>query len=138
MRAVRVPQEGNSFGGLKEFFFSARRHAVDERKAGGMDTRITGHLRTIEQAVKNNPGLRSILERDEDTGLQLLSRHPLQTYAVLAGFDVLGLIHRTSKIVEENHYDGVKVRRRIEEYLRKYADDRTLIGLAVFLGVPID
>ncbi len=103
-----------------------------------MDTRITGHLRTIEQAVKNNPGLRSILERDEDTGLQLLSGHPLQTYAVLAGFDVLGLIHRTSKIVEENHYDGVKVRRRIEEYLRKYADDRTLIGLAVFLGVPID
>ncbi len=103
-----------------------------------MDARITGHLRTVEQAVRNSPGLRSILERDDDTGLQLLSRDPLQTYAVRVGFDVMSLIHRASKIVEENHYDGVKVRRRIEEYLRKYADDRMLIGLAIFLGVPTD
>ncbi len=127
-----------SFCGARNGVFLARRQVVGEGKAGGMDARITGHLRTVEQAVKNSPGLRSILERDDDTGLQLLSRDPLQTYAVQVGFDVMGLIHRTSKIVEENHYDGVKVRRRIEEYLRKYADDRTLIGLAIFLGVPVD
>jgi len=102
-----------------------------------MHTRITGHLRDLVQVVNHNPSLKKILDEDGGAGSNPSLREHLQTPAFLVGCDCLELIRRASKIKEENNYDLTKVRRRIEEHLRKYADDRTIIGLALFLGVPI-
>ena len=103
-----------------------------------MHTRITGHLRELVQVVNHDPGLKKILDEDGDAGSKSLLDGPLQTPAFLVGCDCLQLIRKASRIKEENNYDLIKVRRRIEEHLRKYADDRTIIGLALFLGVPIN
>jgi hypothetical protein len=103
-----------------------------------MHTRITGHLRDLVQVVHHNPGLKEILDGDGNAASNPMLRDHLQTPAFQVGCDCLELIRKASKIKEGNNYDLIKVRRRIEEHLRKYADDQTIIGLALFLGVPIN
>ncbi len=55
----------------------------------------------------------------------------------MIGCDLLELNRKTVKIVEENKHDVAKIRRRIEEHLRKYATHEDIIGLALYLGVPV-
>ncbi len=103
-----------------------------------MHTRINGHLRELIQAVNHDPALKKVLDDPEDAAKNPLLRSRLLTPAFQVGCDCLELIRRASRIKEHNNCDVTKIRRRIEEHLRKYSDDQTIIGLALFLGVPIN
>ncbi len=102
-----------------------------------MHSRITEDLKKMEFSIKKDPELRQSISEKSGQELDPISPKPIQDQATKLGFDALGLICETSKIIEENNYDLIKTRRRIEEHLRKYADARTIVGLAIFLGVPI-
>ncbi len=101
-----------------------------------MHTRISGHLRDLVQVANQDPVLKKILDEDGNAANNPLLRNRLQTPALQVGCDCLELIRKASRIKEENHCDVTKIRRRIEEHLRKYSDEQTIIGLALFLGVP--
>lgn len=103
-----------------------------------MHTRINGHLRELAEAVNHNPVLQGIIDEDRRAELNPLVRNHLQNPALMVGCDFLQLKRRTAKIVEGNKYDIAKIRRRVEEHLRKYATDQVIIALALFLGVPVN
>jgi hypothetical protein len=139
----RVVTFCTSFRQIPELAMEKEKLGIDPRERRTpqegfpMHARITGHLRDLVQVVNHNPALKKILEDDGGDVSNPLLRDHLQTPAFLVGYDCLELFRKASKIKEENSCDLIKVRRRIEEHLRKYADDRTIIGLALFLGVPI-
>ena len=96
-----------------------------------------GHLRDLEKIVKGNPALQRIADPDFNGEINPSLRNHFQNCAVSIGCELLELNRRTVKIVEENKHDVTKVRRRIEEHLRKYATQEDIIGLALYLGVPV-
>lgn len=102
-----------------------------------MHTRIMGHLRDLEKILKDSPSLQRIVERDFKGEITPSLRSHFQDCAFVIGCDLLELNRRTVKIVEENKHDVTKIRRRIEEHLRKYATHEDIIGLALYLGVPV-
>jgi hypothetical protein len=102
-----------------------------------MHTRILGHVRDLEKIVKENPSLQRIVNRGFDVETPSPVPKHFQDCTVLIGCDLLELNRKTVKIVEENKHDVTKIRRRIEEHLRKYATHEDIIGLALYLGVPV-
>jgi len=103
-----------------------------------MHARITGHLRELVQVVNDNPVLQRIIGEDPKAATNPLLHNHIHNLAFLVGYDFLELNLKTSKMVEENKYDITKIRRRVEEHLRKYATDQEILGLALFLGVSIN
>ena len=103
-----------------------------------METRIWGHLRDLEDIVHRNPALAKIMDEDPRAETNPFLRNHIKDQAFQVGYDFLGLIRTTAKIVEKNKYDKTKIRRRIEEHLRKYGRDQSIITLALFLNIPVD
>ena len=103
-----------------------------------MNARIWGHLQELVEVVNDNPALQRIIDEDPKAAINTLLHTHIQKPAFLVGYDFLELNRRTAKIVEEKKHDLTKIRRRIEEHLRKYATDQDIIKLALFLGVPIN
>lgn len=103
-----------------------------------MDTRIWGHGAALAEAVSRIPALQKIMDEDPKAEISSLLHDHIKDSAFLVGYDFLGLIRKAGKIIEENGYDKKKIRRRIEEHLRKYPSDEIIIGLALFLGIPVD
>jgi hypothetical protein len=103
-----------------------------------MHARITGHLRELVQVVNDNPVLQRIIGEDPKAATNPLLRNHIHNLAFLVGYDFLELNLKTAKMVEENKYDIAKIRRRVEEHLRKYATDQEILKLALFLGVSIN
>ena len=90
------------------------------------------------QVIDKNPELLKIINGSSSWAEMdpLLRRH-IEDPACVVGSDMLELKRRTDKILEGEKYDITKIRRRVEEHLRKYATHQTIIGLALYLGVPI-
>ena len=101
-----------------------------------MHAKIMGHLRILAEIVNDNPALQGILDKDPKAEMNPLLHDHIHDPAFLVGYDFLGLIRGAGKIIEENQYDITKIRRRVEEHLRKYATEQSIILLALFLGVP--
>ena len=101
-----------------------------------MHAKIIGHLQILMQAVKDDPALQGMLDKDPRAEISPLLHNHIQDPALLIGYDFLALIRGAEKIIEENKYDITKIRRRVEEHLRKYATEQSIILLALFLGVP--
>ena len=106
-----------------------------------MHEKINGHLSELIRVVKENPELRRILDEDPKAKIRPLLRDHIPDHiknpAFLVGWDFVSLIEETARIVEKNQYDLGKIRRRIEEHLRKYAKEPLIIGLALFFGIPL-
>jgi len=102
-----------------------------------MHARIREHIRELLQMVDDNPTLKKIIDEDPKAEMNLLLRNHLQDPVFLVGFDFLKLNLRTGKLLEEKQYDLTKIRRRVEEHLRKYATDQDIIKLALFYGVSL-
>ena len=90
------------------------------------------------QAISDNPNLRGIIAKDPKAEVNPLLHDHIKDPAFLVGYDFLQLTRATARVVEGKKYDKTKIRRRVEEYLRKYATDQFIIGLALFLDVPIN
>jgi hypothetical protein len=103
----------------------------------GMHSRIREHIREMVQAVNDNPALKRIIEEDPRAEVNPLLRNHLQEPVFLVGFDFLKLNLRIAGMLEEKEYDLTKIRRRVEEHLRKYATDEDILKLALFYGVSI-
>ena len=103
-----------------------------------MQARITGHVRDLMKVIQDNPKLQGIIDKDPKAEVNPLLHDHIKDPAFLIGFDFLQLTQETAKVVEGKKYDKNKIRRRVEEHLRKYATDQFIIGLALFLGVPIN
>jgi len=102
-----------------------------------MKSRITERIREMMQTVDDNPALKKIIDEDPKAEINPLIRNHLQNNALLVGYDLLKLNLRTAKMLEEKQYDLIKLRRRVEEHLRKYATDQDIINFAIFLGVSL-
>ncbi len=102
-----------------------------------MHDRINGDLRKLAQVVRDNPELQGIIDKDPKAEINPRLHDHIKDPAFLLGCDLLRLQRRTAKIVEGKKYDVVKIRRRVEERLRKYATDQVIVALALFFGVPI-
>jgi hypothetical protein len=102
-----------------------------------MKSRITERIREMMQTVDDNPALKKIIDEDPKAEINPLIRNHLQNNALLVGCDLLKLNLRTAKMLEEKQYDLIKLRRRVEEHLRKYATDQDIINFAIFLGVSL-
>ena len=111
--------------------------AAFREEGSGMETRIIENIRELVEAVKNNPDLQKIFDEDPKPEINLLLHNHIQDPAFLVGYDFLKLNLRTAKMLKENKYDINKIRRRIEEHLRKYATDQDIIKLALFYDVSI-
>lgn len=102
-----------------------------------MQSRLMGHLRDVERIVKENPALQNM----QAAGLvpEMTSSPPghFQDRAVQIGCEFLELSRKTVQVLEENKHDVTKIRRRIEDHLRKYASEEDIIRLALYLGVPV-
>ena len=103
-----------------------------------MRARILGHLEELMQVIEKNPELQRIIDgphsrAEINPSLYRYIKGP----ASVIGKDMLELKRRTDKIVEGEKYDITKTRRRVEEHLRKYAAHQTIIGLALYLGIPV-
>jgi len=103
-----------------------------------MQARMTGHVRDLMKVIKNNPKLQKILDKDPQAEVNPILHDHIKDPAFLVGFDFLQLTRETAKVIEGKKYDKNKIRRRVEEHLRKYAADQFIIGLALFLGIPVD
>jgi hypothetical protein len=102
-----------------------------------MYTRVKEHIRELVQTVYDNPALQKIIDEDPRAELNPLLCNHLQNTAFLVGYDFLKLNLRTARMLEEKKYDLIKIRRRMEEYLRKHANDQDIINLALFYGVSL-
>ncbi len=100
-----------------------------------MNARIADHLQELVKIVRENPALQKILEEDPTAEINPLLPDHIKRAAFLLGQDFLGIIQKTAEIVDKEEYDIAKIRRRVEEYLRKYATNRVIIGLALWFGV---
>ena len=101
-----------------------------------MHTSISVRLQELEQAVRKKARGKEILDGPPDAGIQSLMRDEFQEYAAAISYDFMALLHRADQLAEEGNCDVIKIRRRIEEHLRKYADRKTLLWVALLLGVP--
>ena len=102
-----------------------------------MKSRVSGLIRELVQTVHDNPALQKIIDEDPKAEMNPLIRNHLQETAFLVGFDFLKLNLITSSLLEEKEYDLIKIRRRMEEYLRKHAREQDIIELALFYGVSL-
>ncbi len=102
-----------------------------------MHSRIPENIRQMVQAVNDNPALKKIVEEDPKAEANPLLRNHLQDPLFRVGFDFLKLNLRTARMLEGKKYDLTKIRRRVEEHLRKYATDEDILKLAIFYGVSI-
>ena len=102
-----------------------------------MHARIIGDIRKLVQVVEENPALQGIIDEDPKAEMNPLLRNHLQEFAFPVAYDFLELNLRTAKMLQKNKYDIAKIRRRVEEHLRKYATDQDVIKLALYLGVSI-
>ena len=102
-----------------------------------MQSRITERIQELMQTVHDNPALKKIIDEDPKAEMNPLIRNYLQNTVFLVGYDFLKLNLRTAKMLEEKQYDLIKIRRRVEEHLRKYATDQDIIKLALFYGVSL-
>ena len=100
-----------------------------------MHSRIPEHIRQMLQAVNDNPALKKIVEEDPRAEVNPVLRNHLQDPVFQVGFDFLKLNLRTARMLEGKKYDLTKIRRRVEEHLRKYATDEDILKLALFFGV---
>jgi Na+/phosphate symporter len=102
-----------------------------------MHSRITELIRELVQTVHDNPALQKIIDEDPKAEMNPLIHSHLQNTAFLVGYDFLKLNLRTARMLEEKKYDLIKIRRRMEEYLRKHAHEQDIIKLALFYGVSL-
>ncbi len=102
-----------------------------------MYARITGHLQELVQVVNENPVLQRIIDEDPKAEINPLLRKHIENPVFLVGYDILKLNLRIAKMLEEKKYDLIKIRRRVEEHLRKYATNQDIIKLALFYGVSL-
>ena len=102
-----------------------------------MHSTIREHIREMVQAVNDNPQLKKIIEEDPKAEANPLLRNHLQDPVFRVGFDFLKLNLRIARMHEGKKYDLTKIRRRVEEHLRKYATDEDILNLAIFYGVSI-
>jgi hypothetical protein len=103
-----------------------------------MNARIMVHLQELEKVVKATPALQRIIDEDAQAEINPLLYGHIKDPVFSVGYDFLGLVRETAKIIEGKKYDKTKIRRRIEEHIRKYGTDQSIIALALFLGVPIN
>jgi hypothetical protein len=102
-----------------------------------MHARVTEHIRAMVQMVHDNPALQEIIHEDPKAEIDPLIQRHIQNTAFLVGYDFLKLNLRAAQMLEEKKYDLIKIRRRIEEYLRKHASGQDIIKLALFYGVSL-
>jgi hypothetical protein len=102
-----------------------------------MHLRIPQHIREVVQAVNDNPQLKKIINEDSRAEVNPILRNHLQDPVFRVGFEFLKLNLRTAKMLEGEKYDLTKIRRRVEEHLRKYATDEDILKLALFYGVSL-
>ena len=102
-----------------------------------MHLTIRQHIREMVQAFNDNPELKKIIADDPKAEVNPLLPDHLQEPVLRVGFDFLKLNLRTGTMIEGKRYDLKKIRRRMEEHLRKYATDEDILKLAVFYGVSI-
>ncbi len=102
-----------------------------------MHSRIPELIRQMVQAVDDNPRLKKIMDEDPRAEMNPVLRNHLQDPVFQVGFDFLKLNLRTARMLEGKKYDLTKIRRRVEEHLRKYATDEDILKLAIFYGVSI-
>jgi hypothetical protein len=102
-----------------------------------MHSAIREHIREMARLVNENPALKKIIEEDPRAETNSLLRNHLRNPAFLVGFDFLRLNMKMVGLLGGGEYDLTKIRRRLEEHLRKYASDEDIIRLALFCGVPI-
>jgi len=102
-----------------------------------MYARVTEHIRELVQMVHDNPALQKIIDEDPKAEMNPLIRNHLQDTAFLVGYHFLKLNLRAARMLEEKEYDLIKIRRRMEEYLRKHASGQDIIKLALFYGVSL-
>jgi hypothetical protein len=103
----------------------------------GMQARTREHIRKMIEAVNDNPALKAIIEEDPRAEANPLLRNHLQDFVFLVASDFLKMDLQTVRMREEGKYDLIKIRRRVEEYLRKYATEGEVLKLALFFGVSI-
>ncbi len=89
------------------------------------------------QAVNDNPHLKRIIDEDPKAEVNPILQNHLHDPVFRVGFDFLKLNLRTARMLEGKKYDLTKIRRRVEEHLRKYATDEDILKLALFYGVSI-
>ncbi len=102
-----------------------------------MHLRIPQHIREMVQTANDNPQLKKIISEDSRAEVNPILRNHLQDPVFRVGFEFLKLNLRTAKMLEGKKYDLTKIRRRVEEHLRKYATDEDILKLALFYGVSI-
>ena len=102
-----------------------------------MHWRITEHIRQMMCVIDGNPELKKIIELDPKAESNGLLRKHLENYFFLVGLDVLKINMAAEKIPDGEKYDPAKIRRRVEEHLRKYVSEKDLINLALFYGVSL-
>jgi len=103
-----------------------------------MESRMCVRIQELFEKVAADPSMMKILDEDPHAEINPLLHDHIQDPAFLVGYDFLGLIRKTERALQEQKYDKTKIRRRIEEYLRKYGSDQFIIGLALFLGISTD
>jgi hypothetical protein len=89
------------------------------------------------RVVNDNPALIKIMEEDPKADTNPLLRNHLQDLAFMVGFNFMKLNMKMAEVLEGKKYDRRKIRRRMEEHLRKYAADEDILKLALFYGVSI-
>jgi hypothetical protein len=102
-----------------------------------MRPRVIQILEDLSQTVQENPTLKKIIDEDPRAEHNPLLRNHLHDPLFLVGFDFLKLNLKTGAMLEEKNYDLTKIRRRLEEHLRKYATEEDIMKLALYYGVPI-
>ena len=102
-----------------------------------MHLTIRQHIREMVQAVNDNPALKKIIADDPKAEANPSLPNHLQEPVLRVGFDFLKLNLRTVRMIEGKKYDLTKIRRRVEEHLRKYATDEDIFKLAIFYGVSV-
>ncbi len=102
-----------------------------------MRARIKAHLHELLQAVRDNPRLQRIIDEDPKAEINPLLRNHIEKPAFLVGYDFLELNLKVDKMLEENKYDIAKIRRRLEEHLRKYATDQDILKFALYFDVSV-
>lgn len=102
-----------------------------------MQSRTSERIRELLQTVHDNPALKKIIEEDPKSEMNPLIRNHLHNAGFLVGYDFLKLNLITAKMLEEKKYNLNKIRRRLEEHLRKYATEQDIIKLALFYGVSL-
>jgi hypothetical protein len=102
-----------------------------------MYARVTEHIRALVQMVQGNPVLQKIIDEDPKAETNPLIQSQIQNAAFLVGYDFLKLNLSAARVLEEKEYNLVKIRRRMEEHLRKRARGEDIIKLALFYGVSL-